>query len=137
MRQILLLAFSLFPLAAQPPEDATPKDVRTLIRETAEDLSNTDSAAFLNHFDPKMPGYATLHYEVEGLLARPDVISTIEIVSDKGDDGQRDLELDWVLKVETDPPRRQIVKIRVEKQGKKWKIVALEPVEFFKPMAAP
>ena len=137
MKLILLLPLLLFPLAAQPPTDSTPKDVQTLIRETAEDLSNEDSRGFLDHFDPKMPGYEALHYEIEGLLAQPDVISTIEIVTDKGDNQQRELELDWVLKVETERPRRQVVTIRVKKQGKKWKITMLDPVEFFKPTAAP
>lgn len=133
MRLILLLPLLFF----QPPAETTPKDVQNLIRETAEDLSNTDTSAFLNHFDPKMPGYEMLHYEVEGLLARGPVTSTIEIVTDTGDNQRREMELDWILSVETDRPRRQIVKVRVERQGKKWKITALDPVEFFTPTAAP
>jgi hypothetical protein len=133
VRLILLLPLILF----QPPAETTPKDVQNLIRETAEDLSNTDTSAFLNHFDPKMPGYETLHYEVEGLLARAPVISTIEIVTDAGDNQRREMQLDWILSVETDRPRRQIVKVRIERQGKKWKITALDPVEFFTPTAAP
>jgi hypothetical protein len=134
-----LLFAACLPLIAQPPADTAPKDVRDFLRETAEDLSNKDTAAFLNHFDPKMPGYETLHYEVEGLTARDAVVSTIEIISDKGDSDnrQRTMELDWILSVETDNPRRQIVKIRIERQGKKWKITALDPVEFFTPTAAP
>jgi hypothetical protein len=51
---------------------------------------------------------------------------------DEGDELKRTLELDWLLKIDTDEPRRQIVKCQVEKQGKKWKITALEPVDFFK-----
>jgi hypothetical protein len=141
VKTIVLLPLLVFQAAAQPPADPTPKDVQTLIREAAEDLSNKDSTGFLNHFDPKMPGYETLHYEVEGLVARDAVISVIEIVtdvaSDKDDRPQRELKLDWVLSVDTERPRREVVTVRIEKQGKKWRIVALEPVEFFKPTAAP
>lgn len=131
----------LFGLAAQPPAGTVPKDVEALIRETADDLTRRDASAFLDHFDPKMPGFATLHYEIEGLMARGEVISVIEIISDdaieNGDYPRRELQLDWILSVDTDPRRREIVKVRIEKQGKKWKIVALDPVEFFKPAALP
>jgi hypothetical protein len=126
-------------LTAQPPAETTPKDVRDFIRETADDLTNKDTRGFLDRFDPKLPGYETLHYEIEGLVARPDVTCSIEIVAgtDHGDNQQRALQLDWILYVETDRPRRQIVKVTIEKQGKKWKITALDPIEFFKPAAAP
>jgi hypothetical protein len=141
VKLILLFPLLFFQLRAQPPADPTPKDVRTLIRETAEDLSNKDASAFLSHFDPKMKGYDTLHYEVEGLLAHDSVVSTIEIVTDiptdKEDRPQRELKLDWVLSVDTERPIREVVTIRIETQGKKWKIVALDPVEFFKPTAPP
>jgi hypothetical protein len=137
VKLILLLPLLFSQLQAQPPADPTPKDVQALIRETAEDLSNKDSRGFLDRFDPKMPGYEALHYEIESLLARPDVISTIEIVTDKGDNQRRELKLDWVLSVETERPRREVVTVRIEKQGKKWKIVALDPIEFFKLTAPP
>jgi hypothetical protein len=123
--------------AAQPPADTTPKDVENFIHDTVEDLSNKDTRAFLGHFDPKMPGYESLHYDIEGLLARPNVTSSVEIVTDKGDNQQREIALDWTLFVDTDNPRRMLVKIALEKQGKKWKITGLNPVEFFKPTAAP
>jgi hypothetical protein len=137
VKPILLFPLLLLQLTAQPPAETTPKDVQNLIRETAEDLSNKDTSAFLNHFDPKMPGYETLHYEIEGLVARDAVVSTIEIVTDKGDNQRREMDLDWILSVDTDRPRRLLVKVRIEKQGKQWKIAALDPVEFFKPTAAP
>jgi hypothetical protein len=54
------------------------------------------------------------------------------VITDEGDDQKRSLDLDWLLKIDTDDPRRQIVKCQIEKQGKKWKIISLEPIEFFK-----
>jgi len=84
-----------------------------------------------------MPGYETLHYEVEGLAARDAIVCTIEIVTNKGDEKRRTMDLDWILIVDSEPSQRKIVKVAIERQGKKWKITALDPVEFFKPTAAP
>jgi len=137
VKPLLLLPFLCLHLAAQPPAETTPKDVQNFLHDTAEDLSNKDTRGFLNHFDPKMPGYETLHYGVEGLAARDSIVSTIEIVADKGDNQRRMLELDWILIVDSEPSQRKIVKIAIERQGKQWKITALDPVEFFKPAAAP
>jgi len=58
--------------------------------------------------------------------------STIDVIRDEGDDQKRTLDLDWLLKIDTDNPRRQVVQCQVEKQGKKWKITKLEPVNFFR-----
>ena len=121
----LLAAFAL---QAQPP-----RDVLELFRDVAEALSANEPGDFMDHFDRMMPGYATLRDEVRALLDGSEVGSSIEIVTDEGNDQRRTLQLDWVLQINRDAPRRQIVKCRVERQGKKWKIAALEPVEFFKP----
>ena len=113
-------------------------DVLDLFREAAEALANDDANAFLAKFDRNMAGYAALRDEVVGLLAAHDVGSTIEVVNDEGDNQKRSLDLDWLLvigeknsdsgKKET---RRQVLKCRIERQGKQWKITALEPVDFF------
>jgi len=42
------------------------------------------------------------------------------------------LQLDWLLQIEDEQPRRQILKCTIERQGKNWKITALDPIEFFK-----
>jgi hypothetical protein len=140
--KLVLFSAVCLPLLAQRPPlppDPTPKEVRDLIRNAAEALSNKDVSGFLGHFDGKMLEYATLNYYAEGLAAQKGVISTIEIVSDnvveKSDDRERVLELDWELLIDSERSRRQIVKVTVERQGKKWKFTALEPVDFFKPPA--
>jgi hypothetical protein len=121
------------------PPDATPKDIRDLIRATAEALQNKDVDGFLDHFDKGTPGYEMLHFYLEGLAVRDSVMSSIEIVTDKADaesDGQRHtMVLDWVLNIDAERTRREVVKVTVEKQGKKWKFTAIDPIEFFKPPA--
>lgn len=130
-----IAAFVLFAsLALAEP----PADVRDFIRTAAEALVDDDASAFMEKFDRGLPQYATLRSEIEGLLAAYDVGSSIEVVSDEGDHQKRTLALDWVLvKTEkaanhgTGIARRQIVKCRIERRGKQWKITAFEPVEFF------
>jgi hypothetical protein len=108
----------------------TPKDVLDFLRTAAEALADQDAKGFLDHFDRNMAGFSTLRDEA-AVLATADVESTIEFVSDEGDDKRRELQLDWVLRVNGGRPRHELVQCRVEKQGKKWKITELRPVEFF------
>ena len=79
-----------------------------------------------------MAGYATLRDEIETLLSAAEVGSAVEVVTDEGDDQRRSLELDWVLEITDQQPKRAILKCAIARQGKKWKITALEPIEFFK-----
>jgi hypothetical protein len=116
-----------------------PADVLELFREAADALANDDANTFLAKFDRNMTGYAAFRDEVVGLLAAHDVGSTIEVVNDEGDDQKRSLDLDWLLVISekntgngAKETRRQVLKCRIERQGKQWKIVALEPVEFFR-----
>ena len=80
-----------------------------------------------------------LHFYLEGLAARDSVLSSIEIVTDKADpesDGQRHtMALDWVLNIDSERTRREVVKVTVEKQGKKWKFTSLDPIDLFRPPA--
>jgi hypothetical protein len=126
MRRIVFLMAAALVLA-EPPAD-----VLTFFSSAAEALADGDPRAFLGKFDRNMPGFATLREEIEGLLAAHEVGSTIEVVNDEGDNQKRALELDWLLSITGVGSRRQIVKCRIERRGREWKIVAMEPVEFFK-----
>ena len=86
-----------------------------------------------------MAGYAKLRENVTGLVAQGDVQSLIEPVEDEGDGRRRVAQFDWTLLIERGQEstgslrRQQVVKCTVEKQGGKWRIVALEPIAFFAP----
>lgn len=110
----------------------TPKDVVEFLQSAAEALADQDPNGFLDHFDRNMPGFSTLRDEAAA-LANADVESTIEFNSDEGDDRARKIQLDWVLRINGGRPRHELVDCRMEKQGKKWKIIELRPVEFFAP----
>jgi len=128
MTRRLLLAAAV---AALANADAPPA-VLALLRAAAEALADNDSAAFLDLFDRGMPGYAELRGFIEELLAAEDVASTIEIANDEGTEQARDLELDWLLQIGRTPPRRAVLKCRVERKGRAWKITRLEPLTFFR-----
>ncbi|MGH9647600.1 MAG: hypothetical protein ACRD4E_12385, partial [Bryobacteraceae bacterium] len=106
-----------------------PPEQMEVFRAVTEALVNRDADAFLDQFDPKMPGYEKLRDEIQDLFGMAQEIgSTIDVITLDGNK----LELDWLLKIDTNDARRQIVKCQVEKQGKKWKIMAFEPLEFFR-----
>jgi len=110
-----------------------PPQQMEVFRAVAEALANQDADAFLDQFDPKMPQFEKLRDEIQELFSMAQEIgSTVDVITDEGDEFKRTLDLDWLLKIDNNAPRRQIVKCRVEKQAKKWKITALEPVDFFK-----
>jgi hypothetical protein len=139
MRALLFLITSSLAMAQLPQ---TPQSVIDFLAGAAGALSQAhsdDSAApsdagpFFDYFDSNMPEYSTLRGYVEALVAQAAVSSSIEVVTDSGDDKKRTLELDWVLQIQDQPMRRRVVKVTIEKRKKDWKFTALDPVDFFKP----
>ena len=133
MRAALLLLISTVVLADPAA------DVLNVFSAAAEALTNDDSSAFLDNFDRNMPQYAALRTNIEGLLAGYEVGSTIEVVTDEGDDEKRIVSLDWLLVTSEknavngdQQTRRRIVKCTLERRGKQWRIIALDPIDFFK-----
>jgi len=114
------------------------EEMRTLVSRLAAALSEGNASAFLKVFDRSMKDYSRLERQVTALVAQNDVTSSIEFLTDEGDDRVRRVELDWFLEIRTRQDtgvfarRRQVVKCRVERRQKgRWTIVSLEPVEFF------
>lgn len=138
MLALILMTVSIA-MAQTPP---TPQSVVDFLASAASALSEahslrptiaSDAGPFLDHFDSNMPDFATLRNELEALVTEASVSSSIEIVSDEGDDRKRTLQLDWILQIEGQATRRKIVNVTIEKRKKDWKFTALAPVDFFKP----
>ena len=131
-------ALLLVPFAARLRADSA-QQVWDLFTSLASALSAGDASAFLNAFDPAMPGYEALRASVTALLREAEVQSSIELVGEEGDDRSRAVELDWLVHIvdrqdgAVAERRQERVKCRVEKSGKKWRIAALEPLQFFAP----
>ena len=137
MRTLLLtLVVASTVHAADPPPDVI-DFFRSVTRALAEARPDdprlpANASAFFDHIDPRMKGYADLHAYVDDLVSRVDIGSAVEFVTDEGDANKRTLDLDWVLEIGDQAPRRRVLKCVIEKRGKKWKITALDPVDFFK-----
>jgi hypothetical protein len=110
-----------------------------LFSKIASALSDDDAAMFVEAVDPGMPNFQVFRRNIVALTDLADLTNSIEILTDKGDDTHRNEELDWFLEIvgKSDPHpverRREVVKFRLERKGKKWKIVSIDPLNFFGP----
>ena len=115
------------------------KDVNDLFSSLTASLVELNVPGFMDAFDKNMPDYERLKTYVEALVNQADVASSIEPVANEGNDTKRSVDLDWLLEVRSllqDGPivrRREVIHCEVEKQGKRWKIVSLKPIDFFAP----
>ncbi len=144
MTRRVWLAAAVAPLlradAADDAWDLVADAVRALSAATGLPPPRGGSAElFLSYFDKKMPGYEQLRADATALVGRYEIQCSVDPIENNGDDRSRELDLDWQLRL-TDPAtnivstrREKDVKCRVEKQGKKWKIVSFAPERFFAP----
>jgi hypothetical protein len=123
--------------AADPAQDAW-----EVIADMAAALGRASAGEFLAACDSSLPGLAQLRSHVNALVAASEVESSIDPVANSGNDASRSLEIDWLLHLvdrsglQKITRRREVVKARMEKRGRKWKVVALEPLSFFAPPSA-
>ena len=135
-RVLFLIPFAACCRASDPAQE-----VLDLVADAAASLSAGSVPQFLKAFDPAMDGYAKLRENVTGLVALGDVQSLIDPLEDEGDDRRRMVLFRWTLRLRRGEQsasfirREQVVKCSVEKKRGKWRIVALEPIEFFAPGA--
>jgi hypothetical protein len=112
-------------------------DVNELVTSMAAALTDANVSKFMAAFNKDMPGYGTLENNVTALVKQGEVSSSIQTVSEAGDDQARSIDLDWVLEVrslEQDGPlvrRREVIHCELRKEKKRWKIVSLKPLDFF------
>jgi hypothetical protein len=116
------------------------QDVWNVLTEAASALSEANAKSFLALFDRSMPDYGMLEANVNALLNQDQVQSSIELLSEEGDSTIRMVELDWFLQVVEQQDtaglarRRERVRCRLAKRGRKWIITSIEPVAFFAPL---
>ncbi|HTS65145.1 MAG TPA: hypothetical protein VMH28_24145 [Candidatus Acidoferrales bacterium] len=131
-------ALWLIPLALCLAADPA-GEVLDLFTDLAASLAAGNAVDFLSKFDRKMPGYEKLSENVTALTRQSDIESFVDLTRNEGDGQNREVEANWKMRIKTgadataSPGRQQLLKCRVEKQGKKWRITALEPVDFFAP----
>jgi hypothetical protein len=117
----------------------THSDVVELFASMAAGLSDSNAPEFMNALDKDMPGYGKLKAEITALMTQTEISSSVEPIKDEGGDTKRVVDLDWYLQVRShysDGPivnRRELIHCELRKQGKHWKIVSIQPLEFFAP----
>jgi hypothetical protein len=130
----MVLAILTSSLAADPRQE-----VYDLLGTMASGLSEGNPQQFLDAFDRSMKGYAELAVNVRALAVQGDVMSTIEFIDDAGDDHRHMMRVDWLLQLADKDHSASVVRrektitLRFEKQKRKWRIVSLEPLDFFTP----
>lgn len=129
------ISLLLYPGTAQPDDTA---QVRLLIRDASRALQAGNAPLFLAAFDrQEMPRFDVLREQVSALAAQRRIASSVESGPLEGDPNVRTVRVDWLLELtpKLDPGplerRRTTLTLRVRKRGKRWKIVWLEPLEFF------
>lgn len=119
----------------------THQELIDLFTKMASALSEGNGLAFLDQVDHAMQDYGKLEKYILALAAQNEVTSSIDLLKEEGDDRTQTAELDWFLQIrsreQTGPleRRREIIKCRLERLKKKWKVMAIEPVSFFAPPA--
>jgi len=137
MRRLLLIAIAAAALARA----GVTEDLTALFTSMASGLSDANPGDFLRAIDPSMPGYDRLAANIRALATENAVSNSLEITSQKGDERAQEVELQWLLEIKgigesgIAVTREGTVKCKLERQKKKWRIVALEPVSFFAALA--
>lgn len=129
-------------LLAWQQADAQCRTCETLT-SMASTLSDGHSAEFMSYFDKKTPHYAVIEANVSALVAQEDVAASLDILEEKGDDARVEELVDWFLQLTskddlaTVTRRRMRVRIVAERERNRWKVVSLEPLSIFDPVAVP
>jgi hypothetical protein len=133
-RRIFLLAIWAVPLLADAKQQ-----VFDLLIKIAAALSDDDPMVFLKAVDHDMPHFHEFETNLMALTDQADIANSIEILADSGNNTQRREELDWFMQVvgksafHPVEQRREVVRVSLERRGKKWKIGSIEPLSFFAP----
>ena len=117
----------------------TAQEVLDLFTDLASALSEGNGLAFLDRVDRSMPDYETLQRNILALVAQNELVAAIDVIEDEGDDHTRAVQVDWLLQIRSREEtgtlvrRREIVKCRLERVKKKWKVTSLDPISFLAP----
>ena len=101
------------------------------------DIPAANARKFMEAFDPAMPGFAQLKDNVLALEQGADIESTLDLLDNEGDDRVRTITVDWSMNLVSHETtvtafqRHEKVTCRLEKQGKRWRILALDPQALF------
>jgi hypothetical protein len=134
-RRALLFTPAVIPLLRGDASD----DVWALFVKLAAALAEDNVPGFMDGIDPEMTGFEQLKTNVDGMIQQAELRSIIEKVSDSGDDQARSVQLNWFLQLkrrgsgDRTEERQKVIKCDVALQRKRWRVVSIDPIEFFAP----
>jgi hypothetical protein len=115
---------------------ATPRDT---IADMAGSLAEAEPAAFFGAISRDFPQREELFRNVRALEREFEIASIVDVLSETEQEGQTSLELDWTFEMRpragTGPlvRRRERVEIKLRREGRGWRVIALQPLSFFAP----
>lgn len=134
---LLCAATTIRPQEFPPPRYP---DLLELLGFLAEALSTANASMFFEHIDRKFPDYIGFRRNIYALVEQWDLATTIEPLRVTDGQTERQAEVDWFLELRAKPPsnklvrRREIVKLKLVRSGKRWKVADLSPVSLFSPI---
>ena len=124
-------AFLAFAAAAlQAADDSSTLD---LLTKLAARLSDGNSTGAIDPFSKNIPGYGDVVRNLDALASQYEIICTIEIREEFGDEAHRKTETEWFLQLKSkqqDGPtarRNSVVRIETQRASGKWRITSMEP----------
>lgn len=115
------------------------QEVLDLFTDLASALSEGNGLVFLDRVEHSMPEYEKLQRNILALVEQNELLAAIDVIADEGDDQTRAVQVDWLLQIRSREEtgalvrRREIVKCRLVRPKKKWKVASLDPITFFAP----
>ncbi len=108
-----------------------------VIATMAAALTASDAAEFLSAIDPALPGFPRLRANVTALVGAADIQTAIDAVENEGDSQIRTVTTDWLMllkqknSISPSIRRHEHLTCKMEKRGKKWVVVSLQPQSLF------
>ena len=108
----------------------------------ASALSRAEPQDALGYFDKAMPGWERLRTDLIALARDFHVETAIDLVGNEGSARARVIEADWLLRFTRAAAREEVARpvtrraratVKLEKRGRGWKVVSLDPRDLFAP----
>lgn len=132
---------ALFVCLASAVADTDADQISAVLLNLTTSLQERNAALFLDQVDRKrFSNYTALEDNVVAMTVQDDVASSIGILEQSRNGDVYELKLDWLIQLKRaagEGPaerRRETVTCRIERLGKRWKVTALAPVSFLRPM---
>ena len=130
-RRTFFFALVSFQVVADESGDRTA--ITEMFAAVAASLSEDNPSAALKWFDPSMSSIGQLRAALFALVEKYEVSSAISILSIENGN----VVLDWFLELKSRGSfapvvrRRADIKCQIVKKGKSWRIISLDPIQFF------